>query len=564
MTFQEYRYQRPDFALLTQKFEQLLQSFATATDFDTQNIAFAQINQLRNDFATMYDLTYIRHTLDTRDQFYEGENNFFDEHSPAFTALVNQFYQKLVTSQFRAELEARWGKQLFTLADLSLRTFDPSIMELLQAENKLTSEYVKIKGDASIAFEGKNYNLTSIHVPEIDPDRHTRKAASEAKWVFYATQQAELDRIFDELVQVRHKMAQALGYENFIELGYARMARSDYNATMLARFREQVQEHIVPIASRLYERQRQRLGIETLQYYDEDFGFPSGNAAPKGSPEFIVKAAQQMYAELSPDTKTFFEFMQQRNLMDLTNRDGKYPSGYCTYIPKYQSPYIFSNFNGTSGDIDVLTHEVGHAFQVFMSRDLGISEYNWPTTEACEIHSMSMEFFTWRWMELFFDTDAEKYRFKHLAGALQFLPYGVAVDEFQHFVYQNPHISPAERHAAWKNIEQKYLPHRDYDGNSYLEQGAFWQKQNHIFQHPFYYIDYALAQICAFQFWKKDRENHQTAWADYVRLCKAGGSQSFLSLVELAGLRSPFESDCVASVVGEISAWLDSVDDSRF
>ena len=283
-----------------------------------------------------------------------------------------------------------------------------------------------------------------------------------------------------------------------------------------------------------------------------------------GTPDDILRGADTMYSELSKDTDRFFQFMRSNNLMDLVNRENKATGGYCTYIDGYKSPYIFSNFNGTSGDIDVLTHEAGHAFQVFLSRNKTITEYNWPTYEACEIHSMSMEFFTWKWMPLFFGEDADKYYFSHMSSALQFLPYGVAVDEFQHFVYENPTATPSVRNQKWREIEQKYLPHRQYDGNTFLENGGFWQKQNHIFASPFYYIDYTLAEICAFQFWKKDRENHQKAWTDYVRLCKAGGSMSFLKLVDLANLRSPFEDGCVESVVGDITNWLDSIDDSRF
>jgi M3 family oligoendopeptidase len=256
--------------------------------------------------------------------------------------------------------------------------------------------------------------------------------------------------------------------------------------------------------------------------------------------------------------------MQQNNLMDLINRTGKATGGYCTYIPNQKAPYIFSNFNGTSGDIDVLTHEAGHAFQVYSSRNIGLSEYHWPTYESCEIHSMSMEFFTWPWMHLFFGKDVDKYKFMHLSAALQFLPYGVAVDEFQHVIYQNPGFTHKERNDVWNEIERKYLPHRNNDGNKFLEKGGLWQKQNHIFNSPFYYIDYTLAQICAFQFWQKDQIDHKSAWDDYVKLCKAGGSHSFLDLVKLANLRSPFESDCIPSVIGEISAWLDNIDDSTF
>jgi M3 family oligoendopeptidase len=256
--------------------------------------------------------------------------------------------------------------------------------------------------------------------------------------------------------------------------------------------------------------------------------------------------------------------MLKNDLMDLVNREGKATGGYCTFIPNYKAPFIFSNFNGTNGDIDVLTHEAGHAFQVYSSRNIGIVEYNWPTFESCEIHSMSMEFFTWPWMHLFFEGDVDKYKFMHLSAALQFLPYGVAVDEFQHVIYENPDFTPAERNQAWHEIEQKYLPNRDYGNNEFLKKGGFWQKQNHIFNSPFYYIDYCLAQICAFQFWKKDQENHTTAWADYIRLCQAGGSYSFLDLVKLANLRSPFEDGCIASVIEEIDNWLENIDDSSF
>ena len=564
MKFSDYPYARPNLKNVSKNFQKLILQFETATTLEVAEVALTKINKIRGDFSSMASIGQIRHTIDTRDDFYDGENQFYDENSPNFEALVTDFYKKLITSPYRQALEKKWGKQLFTVAELAIKTFQPSILTMMQEENKLASEYVKIKASAQIDFDGKTYNLSSIQPLETDPDRNIRKAAAEAKWAFFAQNALENERIYDESVKTRHKIAKELGYKNFVELGYARMLRSDYNAEMVANFRKQVQEFIVPISQRLYERQRNRLGLDKLKFYDEEYRFSSGNPKPKGSPEEILRGADTMYRELSKDTDKFFKFMRQNDLMDLEAKDGKATGGYCTFISKYKAPYIFSNFNGTSGDIDVLTHEAGHAFQVFSSRDMGINEYLWPTYEACEIHSMSMEFFTWPWMQLFFAEDTEKYHFSHLTAALQFLPYGVAVDEFQHFVYENPEATPSVRNEKWREIEGKYLPHRDYDGNSFLEGGGFWQKQGHIFSTPFYYIDYTLAQICAFQFWKKDRENHSEAWADYARLCKAGGSQSFLGLVKLANLRSPFEEGCVESVVGEITAWLDSVDDSKF
>ena len=564
MKFKEFTYERPEMSQFTERFDQLLDKFEKASDFDQQDELLIAINNLRQEFMSMFNICQVRHTINTKDSFYEAENEFFDQNSPSYEAMTNRFYRALLVSKYREQLEAKHGKQLFVIAELSMKTFEPIILNDLQEENKLVSEYVKIKASAKIHFEGEDYNLSSLIPLETSKDRATRKKASEAKWAFFEKHKSALDKIFDQQVKLRHGMAQKLGYENYIGLGYARMLRSDYNADMVAGFRQQILDYVVPLVSQLYERQRQRLQLDNMYYYDENFRFQSGNPKPKGSPEWIINNARQMYRELSPETNQFFDFMIEKDLMDLVNREGKATGGYCTFINKYKAPYIFSNFNGTSGDIDVLTHEAGHAFQVFSSKDIGLGEYNWPTYEACEIHSMSMEFFTWPWMNLFFKEDTEKYMFSHLAGALKFLPYGVAVDEFQHYVYANPGVSPSERNAAWSAIEKKYLPHRNYNGHPLLEEGRFWQRQNHIFSMPFYYIDYTLAQICAFQFWKKDRENHNEAWSQYLQLCKAGGSLPFLELVKLAGLQSPFDEGCVESVIGVVKEWLDGVDDTAF
>ncbi len=564
MKFQDFPYQRPELDSFVKQFEILLEGFENANSLESQNDFFEKINKMREDFSSMNNLCRIRHSIDTRDEFYEKENTFFDENSPTYEALNNRFYRLILNSTFRKSLEEKWGSQLFVIAELSLKTFQPTILKDLQKENKLVSDYNKIKATAEIEFEGKKYNLSSIIPLETSKNRATRKAAAEAKWAFYEKKSDDFEQIYDQQVKIRHEIAQKLGYKNFIELGYARMLRSDYNAEMVANFRQQILEHVVPIATKLYERQRSRLGLEKLEYYDTGFRFTSGNPKPQGSPDWILNHASKMYSDLSAETKEFFDFMRDNELMDLVNKEGKSTGGYCSFIGKYKAPYIFSNFNGTSGDIDVLTHEAGHAFQVYSSRNIGLDEYNWPTYEACEIHSMSMEFFTYPWMELFFEHETDKYKFAHLAGAIKFLPYGVAVDEFQHFVYENPTVTPKERNEAWRKIEKKYLPHIDYGDNLFLENGGFWQKQSHIFTSPFYYIDYTLAQVCAFQFWKKDQEDHASAWNDYVKLCQAGGSQSFLDLVKLANLMSPFQDGCVQSVVETIKSWLDSIDDSKF
>ncbi|OXL84285.1 oligoendopeptidase F [Paenibacillus sp. SSG-1] len=561
MKFSEYEYKRPDVKEIEQRFKQLIQHFEQAASFEEQDKAMSDINKLRSEFESMAEIAVIRHSIDTNDEFYKAEQEYIDEASPVYQEYITDYYKALVESKFRSELEAKWGTQLFKLAELALKAFHPDIIEDMQLNNKLATEYSQLIASAKIPFEGEERTLSQLLPFELSPDRDLRRRASEARYSFMAEHEQDFDRIYDELVKTRTRMAQKLGYKNYVELAYIRMNRTDYDADMVANFRKQVLEHIVPVAQKLKERQRERIGVDSLRIYDDNFSFKTGNATPKGDADWILEQGKKMYAELSPETDEFFKFMVDRELMDLVSKKGKQSGGYCTFISKYESPFIFSNFNGTSGDIDVLTHEAGHAFQVYSSRHYQVPEYLWPTYESAEIHSMSMEFFTWPWMDNFFKEDTEKYHFDHLSSALLFIPYGVSVDEFQHFVYENPDATPEERKRAWREIEKKYLPHRQYPDNEYLERGGFWHKQGHIFQAPFYYIDYTLAQICAFQFWKKMNEDREAAWADYLRLCQAGGSRSFTGLVELAGLQSPFKDGTVASVIGVIENWLNSVDD---
>lgn len=564
LAFKDYTYIRPDMEQLEKAFNERLNQFSLAQNVDVQNQMIHQINDLRNHFETMATLVHIRHSIDTTDTFYEQENDFIDEISPLYEGLVHRLYQSLVTSKFRHELEEKWGQQLFRIAALKLKTFSPEIIEDLQRENKLVSQYTKLRASAKIPFEGEERNLSQMAPFMESKDRAMRKQAQEAFTGFFAENEEAFDGLYDQLVKVRHGIAKKLGFKDFVELGYARLSRSDYHAEMVAGYRRQVQEAVVPIATKLRQRQARRLHLDTLKYYDEALEFLTGNATPKGDPEWILTNGKMMYHELSPETGEFIDYMTDHELLDLVTKKGKAGGGYCTYIYDYKAPFIFSNFNGTSGDVDVLTHEAGHAFQVFSSRAYEIPEYTWPTLEACEIHSMSMEFITWPWMNLFFQADEEKYKFSHLSGAILFIPYGVTVDEFQHWVYEHPEATPAERKAMWRSIEEKYLAHRNYEDNDLLNRGGFWFRQGHIFSDPFYYIDYTLAQVCAFQFWSKAQVSREKAWQDYLTLCKAGGSKSFFELVQLANLENPFNEGCITRTMGPVEAWLDQVDDSNF
>ena len=561
MKFNEYKYEHLDLEKIKKEFSELIKSFEKAENVEGQVNAFDEIIKLRNHIETMQTLVSVRHSIDTNDEFYDKENEYMDEISPILFGFTNDFYKALVNSKFKDELIQKYGKFLFDLAENTLKTFSPEIIPDAQEENRLSSKYSKLIASAKIDFDGKELNLSQMVPYTQSKDRNVRIEAAKKVAQFFAENQDEFDNIYDSLVKVRTRMAQKMGYKNFVEFGYKQLSRLEYDAKMVEGYRKQVLENIVPLHTELRERQGKRLGVEKLKFYDEAIKFNSGNADPHGSPEWILNNGKTMYKELSKETDEFFTFMTENNLLDLLSKKGKMSGGYCTYIPEHKAPFIFANFNGTSHDIDVLTHEAGHAFQVYQSRGFEVPEYLWPSYEACEIHSMSMEFLTWPWMDLFFENDTDKYKFIHLSEALLFIPYGVTVDEFQHWVYENPEATPKERREKWIEIEKKYLPTRDYGEIEELKNGIFWFRQGHIFSSPFYYIDYTLAQVCAFQFWIKSRENREKAWKDYLNLCKLGGSKPFFELMKSANLKNPFEEGTLAFVIPKIKEYLDNVDD---
>lgn len=561
MKFNEYEYEHLDLEKIKAEFSRLIESFKKAKNMKGKVAAFDEIIKLRNHIETMQTLVSIRHSVDTNDEFYDKENEYMDEISPILFGFTNDFYKTLVNSKFKDELVEKYGKFLFDLAENTLKTFSPEIIPDAQEENRLSSKYSKLIASAKIDFDGKELNLSQMVPYTQSKDRNVRIEAAKKVAQFFAENQDEFDNIYDSLVKVRTRMAQKMGYKNFVEFGYKQLSRLEYDAKMVEGYRKQVLENIVSLHTELRERQGKRLGVEKLKFYDEAIKFNSGNADPHGSPEWILNNGKTMYKELSKETDEFFTFMTENNLLDLLSKKGKMSGGYCTYIPEHKAPFIFANFNGTSHDIDVLTHEAGHAFQVYQSRGFEVPEYLWPSYEACEIHSMSMEFLTWPWMDLFFENDTDKYKFIHLSEALLFIPYGVTVDEFQHWVYENPEATPKERREKWLEIEKKYLPTRDYGEVEELKNGIFWFRQGHIFSSPFYYIDYTLAQVCAFQFWIKSRENREKAWQDYLNLCKLGGSKPFFELMKSANLKNPFEEGTLAFVIPKIKEYLDNVDD---
>jgi len=553
MKFKDMPYVRVDFEKVDTEFKELIEGIKSAKSGEEQFEIHKKYYKLMDNVITMSTIGMIRHDGDTIDVFYEEEQNYYDEIMPKLEDVITQYMRTLYDSPYRVYMEEKIGKVAIKNIELKLKSFNEKVITLMQEENNLSTTYSKLIAGAKIDFEGKILNISLLRKYLTADSREIRKAAWKKLSEFFKNNSGELDDIYDKLVKNRTKQAKILGYDNYVELGYYRMNRNSYDKDMVKTFRDQIKEYFVPFATRIHEQRKKRLGLDSLKYYDEDMFFIEGNPAPTGTPEEILAAGKEMYRDLSPETKEFFDFMYENELFDLLGRKNKKAGGYMTYLPDYKAPFIFANFNGTSSDIDVITHECGHAFQGFLTRNVDIDEYRDITMETAEIHSMAMEFFTDKYMTKFFGDRGEDYRKMHLEDAIIFIPYGCMVDEFQHIIYENPNITPDERKAVWTKLEKEYRPHMDYEGDLFFADGGFWQKQQHIYSMPFYYIDYCLAQTCALQYKTKMDDSFENAWVSYMTLCKLSASDFFTNMLKRVELNSPFEEGCIKELVDKLS-----------
>lgn len=557
--FESWPFKTPNIKNYVKKLDEATKLLQDASTDEEALAAVKKHNRVSDKVANELVLVSVCYSIDVNNPKYKKAMDILNEQSPLLSSADNRYAKALVGSSHRKYLEEKLGTFLFTMYENQMKAFDDRIMEDMVEENKLTTAYDSKIASCQVSFRGGTYNLPQMGKFMEDADRETRKEASEAYYAYLSTIKDELEDIYDKLVKVRTRMAQKLGYKNYVELGYIRMNRFDYNQEDVAAYRKQINEIVTPMVEKIMRKQFKRVGISSPKVYDMGVVFKDGNPIPLGNTQDKIESAKKMYKELSPETDFFFNYMADHHVLDLDAKPGKQSGGYMTYFPVYKIPFIFSNFNGTSGDVDVLTHEFGHSFQAYMARNITIPEYRSPTMESCEIDSMSMEFLTEPWMNLFFD-NPDKYRYRHLADSITFLPYGVTVDEFQHFVYEHPEATPAERDAYWHSLEEKYTPYkvRCYKGCDYMMGGHRWLTQAHIFDNPFYYIDYTLAQVVAFEYFNLDRKNHALAWKRYLKICKLGGKYPFRTLVQKAGMKDPFAEGVVKKTVKPLMKVLES------
>jgi len=564
MKLSEITYQRPNMDTLKQTLKNLCTQFEGATNVTTQLEVIHQVNDLQLEFNTQIVTAGIRNDLNSFDEFYEQERAFFEEQCPIFDNYVASYYQLLLNSPFRNILEQKLGKRLFQCAQFFIEERNEKTESIDQEINRLEGEYFKSISQGTVVFQEETHTLRGICRFNDSKDAATRKAARDIFYDFWVSKEGDFHRTFDEMVTLRNKASKALGFENAVEEAYH---SCDYNGEQVSTFNKAVLKYFVPLQKRLHERRLKRMEVEEVHYYDT-VKYKSGNPTLQVGSEELWANVQKMYAELSPETDKFCRFMLENQLFDTENRKGKHTGAYMASIKKYGLPFILANFTGRANDFSTLTHEMGHAFQVYQTHKEGIRqiEYLGVPTEIAEIHAITMELFTWDWYSLFFKEDTAKFQFRQMSSMLETITDCCLAEDFQQFVYRHPDASSTQRNQKWLDLKKAY--HSDQTESSqnhpYLEAGHDWQMNGQIMCRPFYAVDYSLATLCAFQFWMKSKENKEETWEDYLRLCKIGGKHSYFESLQSANLRSPFDETVIKEIAAFLGDWLEKVDDSEF
>ncbi len=561
----EIKYERPSVSDACAELNGITARFAVAKNAADALDCAAEFNRVRNHVACMATLAHYRCDCNVHDKLYAAERDFWDGQLPVIDGCIAAFQRAYIASPYVNELDAHFGAATSATYAQLASTYDDKVLPLLQQENALISRYEHLIASAEVSFEGKLRTVDDFWALMESAERDRRKRAADALFGFYERHANKIEGVYDELVKLRTRIARELGFPSFTELAYARLCRS-FTPAEAGRFRTAIHTYVCPAAANHSARQAARLGITAPRHYDKYASFPGGNPKSRGTLKDQLALASQMYHELSPETGEFIDAMCEREAYDLPSRHGKAASAYCDLLPEYNYPYVFANSNGSSDDIGILTHELGHAFQLFRTVKQPIMpDCVFPANDACEIHSTTMEYLTWPWMKLFFGKDTLKLEFMQLSGGLLALPYQAAVDEFQEAVYSTPEMTSAERRELWRSLDKKYQPWLDYCESPFLASGGYWVRQGHIFSSPFYYLDYSIAFICAFQFWALSREDTYDAFQRYLAICDIGGRGSLNDIVAAAGIGSPFDESVIRRVVGEAVDWLESIseDDLR-
>ncbi len=545
--FQDIPFTRLDMGRYRRHFEEELERLKGAGSFEEAYDALLDLDTLMVKYQTMAGICEIRSTMDVTDEFYKEESRYCDQIRPEYEALLSSLQQALLKSPYRKRIEDYTGREFFLRAEKRTRCFSEDILEERRLENRLSARYSELTATLKgRTMEGEEVPLLALNEKMESGDRNVRAQYHRIWEEAWEGAAEELDELYDRLVKVRARIAEKLGMESYTEAGYCSMGRTCYTREQVADFREAVKHELVPVVERLFAEQKERLGVEVLYHYDENFNFPGEKFA---LPADAIEAFRHIFGRMSKETAVYFEELAAGEYYDLKVRPGKINGAYSNLVGRYHMPFIFETYDATPKAFSTFAHEAGHGFHSWLKRSEPFGFMEDCSAELAETHSMSMEFLIWPYLDTIMPPgQIEKYKYQQLKNALSFITYGCAVDEFQETVYDRPAMTPSDRLDLWKRLEREYMPFRSYENQSFLSEGRFWQKQTHIYKWPFYYIDYVLAQVCALQVHFLNEENHEEGMRCYMEILRLSGRYGFTDALHMAGLASPFEKGTIRTL----------------
>lgn len=460
------------------------------------------------------------------------------EVSPVVTDSSVEVARRLVASPCTDAIRERFGPTLLELAEAACRAHAPVNTALRTQLSDVLMRHTRIFGKGTIEWRGETHPFSFARKAALDPDREERHAAWRSKVDYVREHEDELQAVFDEAKELRVQMARNLDQPSYVDLRYLEMSRFDWTSEDAARVRGAIERHVTPVATELQLRQALALGTERLHPADEAI-------MPDPAPEVVVDiegqlaAASEAFDSMGEAFGAPWRMLVDEGLVDLPARSGKGTGAFCSSFPFERIPFIFCNSVGAHDDVKTLVHEYGHALQGWRSRDIEPYDLRHPTMEACEIHSMTLELLALPYLRPFFGQQLEHFRVEHLRSTLDVVPYMAAIDEFQHRVYEQD-LDAEGRAAAWRDAAQRFQPAIDWDVDAWYA-GGRWLFQLHVFQYPFYYLDYALARMVSWELWLESLDDEPAAIEKYLTLCDMGGTRPFRQMVLEAGLGDPFD-----------------------
>lgn len=525
--------------------EEILNKLKNCLDFNGEKDLIIKFNHVRDNYLTLYWVSYIGYLNDTKNEKYLETEKIMGKYEPIINNLIYDYYKILSSSKNQEKLEKFIGKRALAIASNQARLKNDDVISLQTKEKELCSKYQRLIIETKFVFLDKEINLSSLNIYYNDDDRDLRNKAYDKRFEILESLEKEIDIIIDELIDVRNTIAKTLGFDSYTDMSFVKMNRLDYSKEDLTIFKEEIKKNVVPLLKLLKEQQRKRLGLEELEYYDNSYLFNDGNAKIKGNLNDVLNNFKAVLKENSTISYNLLCMMLDEGLIDLDNRENKSNGGITTYLPDYKVPLFIKKYMGLESNITSIFHEFGHSNQLYLSKDLLFHENRWPTFDICEIHSTSMEYLMYPFMDLFFGSDDYKYKIKHLTNSLSLMVNMAIADDFWSCVYDNS-LNSKERKKKWLEIRDEY--NLDSYDTEYFNRGTEYQADTNRIIDPFYTIDYAIDNVLALSFYKKEKESIKDAFDLHIKLCKDGGTLSLKEIIKKYNLDNPFEKDALKNM----------------